>query len=79
LAPRAVKQFAFVEVAPQEPALAEFLKDKFLSADVTPEEVEFLRTLRFEGRHPSPLYYYREVQNLRDPLSFERWPKRNPE
>jgi transcriptional regulator with XRE-family HTH domain len=75
LAPGTIKQFEFVEVtAPQqsaqEPALAEFLRDKSLSAGVTAEEIDFLRTLKFKGRKPSLLYYYREVQNLRDPLNF---------
>jgi len=79
LAPGAVKQFQFMEAAPQppaaEPGLAEFLNDRDLSADVTAEEIEFLGTLRFKGRRPSPLYYYREVQNLRDPLNFKPWPR----
>jgi hypothetical protein len=26
--------------------------------------------LRFKGKIPTPLYYYRELQNLRDPLHF---------
>jgi len=26
--------------------------------------------LRFKGKRPTPLYYYRELQNLRDPLHF---------
>jgi len=26
--------------------------------------------LRFRGKRPSGLYYYRELQNLRDPLHF---------
>jgi hypothetical protein len=26
--------------------------------------------LRLKGRRPTPLYYYRELQNLRDPLHF---------
>jgi len=80
LAPGTVKQFEFVEVtAPQQsapdPGLAEFLKDKSLSADLTEEEIEFLRMLKFKGKQPSPLYYYREVQNLRDPLNFNPWPQ----
>jgi hypothetical protein len=29
-----------------------------------------LKTLRFQMRRPAPLYYYRELQNLRDPLHF---------
>jgi hypothetical protein len=47
-----------------------FLNDKSLSGDATEEEIEFLKTLRFRGRRPAPLYYYRELQNLRDPLHF---------
>jgi hypothetical protein len=34
------------------------------------EEIEFLKKLRFNGKRPTPLYYYRELQNLRDPLHF---------
>ena len=34
------------------------------------EEIEFLKALRFRGKHPTPLFYYRELQNLRDPLHF---------
>ncbi len=30
----------------------------------------FLKSLRFEEKRPTPLYYYRELQNLRDPLNF---------
>jgi hypothetical protein len=37
---------------------------------MTKEETEFLRRLRFAGRRPTALYYYRELQNLRDPLHF---------
>jgi len=37
---------------------------------VTPEEIEFLKRLRFKANRPTPLYYYRELQNLRDPLHF---------
>ncbi len=43
-----------------------------LSGDATPEEVEFLRQLRFKNGRPTALYYYRELQNLRDPLHFRR-------
>jgi len=41
-----------------------------VSGDATEEEIEFLKRLRFNGKHPTPLYYYRELQNLRDPLHF---------
>ena len=53
-----------------EPGFEQFLKDATLSRDVTEEEIEFLRALRFRGRRPTPLYYYRELQNFRDPLHF---------
>jgi hypothetical protein len=69
------RKFEFVERGPldhfEEPAgLEEFLKDATLSGDATKEEIEFLKSLRLRGRKPTPLYYYRELQNLRDPLHF---------
>jgi transcriptional regulator with XRE-family HTH domain len=73
LASEPVKQFAFVEREPPfdpEPGLTEFLQDPSLSGDATEEEIAFLRRLRFKGKHPMPLYYYRALQNLRDPLHF---------
>ena len=76
LAPGAPKKFAFVEkdvdsVDGDEPGFTEFLEDATLSGDVSAEEVAFLRKLRFKGRRPSALYYYRALQNLRDPLHFQ--------
>ncbi len=70
-----VKRFEFVEQdAPatpaEEPGLAEFLQDATLSGTPTQEELTFLKRLRFRGRRPAALYYYRELQNLRDPLHF---------
>jgi transcriptional regulator with XRE-family HTH domain len=73
LAPGSLKRFEFVEVAddgPIEPGFEQFLNDRSLSGDVTEEEIEFLKTLKFRGRRPSPIYYYRELQSLRDPLHF---------
>ena len=69
------KRFEFVETEPTqpsggEPGLNAFLKNGSLSENVTQEEIEFLKRLRFKGRRPTPLYYYRELQNLRDPLHF---------
>jgi transcriptional regulator with XRE-family HTH domain len=69
------KRFEFIEKEPglpqeDEPGFTEFLQDALLSGHVTQDEIEFLRRLRFKGRRPSPLYYYRELQNLRDPLHF---------
>ncbi|MGH9196622.1 MAG: helix-turn-helix domain-containing protein [Acidimicrobiia bacterium] len=70
-----VKRFEFVErqadqLFAEEPGLDEFLEDPALSGTATEEEIEFLKRLRFKGRRPTPLYYYRELQNLRDPLHF---------
>ena len=71
-----MKQFEFVEREP-EPAideqvgLREFLQDTSLSGDVTQEELAFLKRLRFKDKRPIALYYYRELQNLRDPLHFQ--------
>src|SRR5690242_5616108 len=79
LALERVKRFEYVEKKPEpvikrEPGLEEFLKDASLSGDATKEEIEFLKRLRFNGRRPAALYYYRELQNLRDPLHFRRVP-----
>src|SRR6266576_1570396 len=38
--------------------------------NVVKEEKELLRNLRFNGKRPTSLYYYRELQSLRDPLHF---------
>lgn len=77
LAPGNAKRFEFVErkleqSCEEEPGLKEFLRDPSLSGGATEEEIEFLKKLRFEGKRPAPLYYYREWQNLRDPLHFRR-------
>ncbi len=76
IAPAYLKKLEFVEPggpSDKEPGLQEFLKDRFLSGGATPEEVEFLQRLRSQnGRQPTALYYYRELQNLRDPLHFRR-------
>jgi len=75
LAPGVLKRFEFVEQERAEPfelepGFEQFLRDKSLSGDATEEEIEFLKALKFKGRRPAPLYYYRELQNLRDPLHF---------
>jgi len=69
------KRFEFVEWAPDRPVveesgLKEFLQDPVLSGTATEEELAFLKRLRLNGRRPTALYYYRELQNLRDPLHF---------
>jgi hypothetical protein len=53
-----------------EQGLEEFLNDPTLSAGITEHETAFLKQLRVDGKRPSRLYYYRELQNLRDPLNF---------
>ncbi len=78
IAPAHLKKFEFAEresgeLSDEQPGLQEFLKDRSLSGNATPEEVEFLKQLRSRnGRQPTALYYYRELQNLRDPLHFRR-------
>jgi len=74
LIPGYAKRFEFVErelpQTEEEPGLKEFLRRQSVGGDVTEEEIEFLKRLKFNGKHPTPLYYYRELQNLRDPLHF---------
>lgn len=74
LAPGQPKKFGFVETelgpSEQEAGLKEFLNDKALSGTATDGEIEFLKGLRFAGKRPTPLYYYRELQSFRDPLHF---------
>jgi transcriptional regulator with XRE-family HTH domain len=70
-----VRRFEFIEresgeVFVEEPGLREFLEDPALSGTASEEEVRFLKRLRFKGKRPTPLFYYRELQNLRDPLHF---------
>jgi len=73
--PGEAKRFEFVEREAERPAVVEpglekFLQDASLSGTATAEEVEFLKQLKFKHRRPTPLYYYRELQNFRDPLHF---------
>ena len=77
LAPGYPYRFEFVEREPdqlleEEAGLKEFLRDRSLSGDAAQDELEFLKKLRFKGKRPTALYYYRELQNLRDPLHFRR-------
>ena len=70
-----VKRFEFLEQETgqqvvESSGFKEFLQDSALSGSLTQEELAFLKRLRFEGKQPTPLYYYRELQNLRDPLHF---------
>lgn len=76
LAPGPPKRIEFVEreaprPAREEPGLLAFLRDPALRGDATAEEIEFLGKLTFTKKRPTPLYYYRELQSLRDPLHFQ--------
>jgi transcriptional regulator with XRE-family HTH domain len=68
------RRFEFVETKADqqdtEPGFKEFLKDSSLSGSATKKEIELLKKLRFDGMRPTSLYYYRELQSLRDPLHF---------
>jgi len=73
------KRFEFMERKPEKmpdlpPGLQEFLEDTPLSGDATEEEIAFLKSLLFGEKQPTPLYYYRALQNLRDPLHFQPSP-----
>jgi transcriptional regulator with XRE-family HTH domain len=70
-----VKKFEFLqreleEPLDEEPGFKEFLQATALSGDATGEEIAFLGKLRFKKKRPTALYYYRELQNLKDPLHF---------
>jgi transcriptional regulator with XRE-family HTH domain len=74
LSSRSAVYFEFAERAKSvqvEPGFQKFLGMSDLSGDATVDEIEFLGSLRFKHRRPSAMYYYRELQNLRDPLHFQ--------
>jgi transcriptional regulator with XRE-family HTH domain len=66
------RRFEFLETGPveEEPGFKEFLRDRSLSGDATEKELAFLKKLWFDEAQPTPYYYYRELQSLRDPLHF---------
>jgi transcriptional regulator with XRE-family HTH domain len=75
LASKRLMKFQFVEVpvafpAEEQSGFKEFLRNTTMSSDATTEELEFLKGLSFKQRKPSSLYFYRELQSLRDPLHF---------
>jgi transcriptional regulator with XRE-family HTH domain len=71
-----VRKFSFREefeetADGEEPGLRKFLRDATLSSGATTEEIEFLSRMRFPSpSRPTALFYYRMLQNLRDPLHF---------
>jgi transcriptional regulator with XRE-family HTH domain len=74
LARATVKRFEYAERTgtggDREKGLTEFLREPLLSGSATEGELSFLKSLQFMDRRPTALYYYRELQNLRDPLHF---------
>jgi len=69
------RRFEFVEREAdqpfvEEPGLTEFLQDASLSGTATADDIEFLKRLQFKARRAAALYFYRELQNHRDPLHF---------
>ena len=75
-----VKRFEFVERdfderVTEEQGLTEFLRDPALCGTATADEIAYLKRLRFTGKRPTPLFYYRELQSLRDPLHFGTPPR----
>ena len=69
------RAFMFVQSESQDAAgekqgLTEFVNDGRLSGDATEEEIRMLRRQWLGERRPTKLYYYRALQNLRDPLHF---------
>lgn len=75
LADTAVRRLEFVEreadeTPEEEPGLQDFLGNSSMRSNASDEEIAFLRRLKFTGKRPTALYYYRELQNLRDPLNF---------
>jgi transcriptional regulator with XRE-family HTH domain len=73
-------RFQFVETGAlpgveEEAGFKEFLRNAEMSGDASGEEIAFLKSLRFHRMRPTALYYYRELQSLRDPLHFPSRPK----
>jgi transcriptional regulator with XRE-family HTH domain len=59
-----------VPLTEEEPGFREFVRNPGMSGDASDEEIAFLKSLNFHRQRPSALYYYRELQSLRDPLHF---------
>lgn len=75
LVPGRPRKFAFVETGhlgqgDDEAGLTEFLQDPLLSHNITAAELAFLKGLWFGHQRPNALFYYRTLQNIRDPLHF---------
>jgi len=62
LAPGSPLRFEFVQREADQPleeaGFKEFLRDRTLSGDAAPDEIEFLKKLRFKGKRPTPFFFY---------------------
>jgi transcriptional regulator with XRE-family HTH domain len=74
----ATRKFEFAEQQRREKPAADpaglraFLRDSRLSGGITPEESAILRSVRLpEPQRATALFYYRLLQNLRDPVHFK--------
>jgi transcriptional regulator with XRE-family HTH domain len=79
LTSKQLMKFEFMEMPPgeiagEEAGFRQFLANAAMSSDASEDEIAFLKSLRFKDRRPSALFYYRELQNLRDPLHFPEHP-----
>ncbi len=75
LAPVELIKFQFSEVTSdrqEEPGFQDFLRDPGLSGDIAASETQILKGLKFGTARPNALFYYRALQNLRDPLHFTK-------
>jgi len=74
LAPIEFIKFHFAEVSSDQPqeqtGLRAFLRIPAMSAGITEAESRILESLKFVDTRPNELFYYRTLQNLRDPLHF---------
>lgn len=74
VSPGPPRRFRFTELSSgdqnREAGLSDFLRDRELSGSATDEEIALLDSLRFTSGRPTALFYYRTLQNLRDPLHF---------
>jgi transcriptional regulator with XRE-family HTH domain len=80
LASARIVRFQFAETgagptAEEEPGFREFIHNPGMSSDASDDEIVFLKSLKFHRQRPSALYFYRELQSLRDPLHFPALPK----
>lgn len=76
LTPGHEKTFELIETEMEfpgdsQPGFKKFLANHALSGDASDSEIDFLRRLRFDRKKPTALFYYRALQNLRDPIHFD--------